>query len=43
MGTKLNAIRRHAVSWTAMLPMAAIVIVAYLGTALWTLRISLSS
>ena len=26
-----------------MLPMAAIVIVAYLGTALWTLRISLSS
>jgi len=43
MGMKLNAIRRHAVSWTALLPMAAIVIVAYLGTALWTLRISLSS
>lgn len=43
MATRLKAFGRQAVPWTAIVPMAAVVIVAYLGTALWTLRISLSS
>jgi glucose/mannose transport system permease protein len=32
-----------AVPWAALLPMALVVLVAYLGSALWSLRVSLSS
>lgn len=35
--------RRVWVSWSALLPMALAVLVGYLGTALWSLRVSLSS
>lgn len=34
---------RKLVPWSALLPMALVVLVGYLGTALWTLRVSLSS
>jgi glucose/mannose transport system permease protein len=34
---------RRLVPWSALLPMALAVAVGYLGTALWTLRVSLSS
>jgi glucose/mannose transport system permease protein len=34
---------RLAVSWAALLPMAVTVIVAYLGTVLWSLRISFTN
>ncbi|MDE2372096.1 MAG: sugar ABC transporter permease [Burkholderiales bacterium] len=34
---------RRWVPWSALLPMALVVVVAYLGCALWSLRISLSS
>ena len=34
---------RRLVPWSALLPMALVVVVAYLGCALWSLRISLSS
>lgn len=42
---KINskAVFRHVVSWAALLPMAATVIVAYLGTVLWSLRISFTN
>jgi glucose/mannose transport system permease protein len=33
----------QATAWVALLPMAAIVLVGYLGTVLWTLKISFSS
>jgi len=39
----MNRLRKQAVSWGALLPMALIVIVGYLGTVLWTLRVSISS
>lgn len=38
-----SAMLRRLVPWSALLPMALVVLVAYLGTALWTLRVSLSS
>lgn len=37
-----RAWRRAAVSWSALLPLAATVLLAYLGTVLWTLRMSVS-
>jgi glucose/mannose transport system permease protein len=42
---KINskAFLRHLVSWAALLPMAATVIVAYLGTVLWSLKISFTN
>lgn len=42
---KINskAVLRHLVSWAALLPMAATVIVAYLGTVLWSLKISFTN
>lgn len=43
---KTAQLRRHlrkAVPWGALLPLAATVLVAYLGAVLWTLRISVSS
>jgi len=39
----MNRLRKQVVSWGALLPMALIVIVGYLGTVLWTLRVSISS
>lgn len=38
-----KAVLRHLVSWAALLPMAATVIVAYLGTVLWSLKISFTN
>jgi glucose/mannose transport system permease protein len=43
MNSRLRRLRKQAVSWGALLPMALIVIVAYLGTVLWSLKISVSS
>lgn len=42
---KINpkAVLRHLVSWAALLPMATTVIVAYLGTVLWSLKISFTN
>ena len=42
---KINskAVLRNLVSWAALLPMAATVIVAYLGTVLWSLKISFTN
>lgn len=34
---------RALVTWTALLPMAATVLVAYLGTVLWSLKVSMSN
>ncbi len=34
---------KKSVPWTALLPMAITVIVGYLGTAIWTLKVSVSS
>jgi len=42
MNKKLNRLRRQAVSWAALVPMA-LVVIAGLGTALWSLKISFSS
>jgi glucose/mannose transport system permease protein len=39
----LKRLFRHTVPWAALLPMALTVLVGYLGTALWSLRVSLSS
>lgn len=39
----LGRLRRRWVPWGALLPMALTVLVGYLGTALWSLRVSLSS
>ena len=41
MGSTLLSARRMA--WVALLPMALTVLVAYLGSVLWSLRVSLSS
>jgi len=42
---KINskAVLRNLVSWAALLPMAATVIIAYLGTVLWSLKISFTN
>ncbi|MDO8455744.1 MAG: sugar ABC transporter permease [Burkholderiaceae bacterium] len=42
---KINskAVLRNLVSWAALLPMTATVIVAYLGTVLWSLKISFTN
>lgn len=42
MTKKPNPFKRAA-AWTALLPLALIVLVGYVGTVLWTLRISVSS
>ncbi len=34
---------RQLITWTALLPMAATVLVAYLGTVLWSLKVSMSN
>ncbi|MBV8604906.1 MAG: sugar ABC transporter permease [Pelomonas sp.] len=41
--SRLTARLRRLVPWAALLPLALTVLVAYLGGALWTLRISVSS
>jgi len=43
MSTRAASLLRKLVPWGALLPMALVVLVGYLGTALWTLRVSLSS
>jgi glucose/mannose transport system permease protein len=43
MRTRLIRLRLRVLPWTALLPMAAIVVVGYLGSVLWTLRVSVSS
>ena len=43
MRSRVRKILRHTIAWTALLPMAITVLVAYLGTALWTLRISFTN
>lgn len=43
MSTRPLSLLRKLVPWSALLPMALVVLVGYLGTALWTLRVSLSS
>jgi len=43
MRSRVRKILRHTIAWTALLPMALTVLVAYLGTALWTLRISFTN
>jgi glucose/mannose transport system permease protein len=39
----LARLRRGAAAWSALLPMALTVLVAYLGATLWSLRVSMSS
>jgi glucose/mannose transport system permease protein len=43
MRWRLKRFLQHTVAWTALLPMAITVLVAYLGTALWTLKISFTN
>lgn len=43
MKPKPKRISNPLVSWVALLPMALIVLIGYLGTILWTLKISVSS
>jgi glucose/mannose transport system permease protein len=43
MKKRLSSIRNLLVIWTALMPMIAIVLIGYLGTVLWTLKISVSS
>lgn len=43
MTPRLPSALRRLVPWAALLPMALTVLVGYLGTALWTLRVSMSS
>jgi glucose/mannose transport system permease protein len=43
MNGRHASILKKSVSWAALMPMAVTVIVGYLGTALWTLRVSTSS
>lgn len=43
MHPRLRKVLQHTVAWTALLPMAITVVVAYLGTALWTLKISFTN
>jgi len=42
MGASLLHFRKW-VPWTALLPLAVVVLVAYLGSTLWSLRVSLTS
>ncbi len=43
MKINFKVVLRNLVSWAALLPMAATVIVAYLGTVLWSLKISFTN
>ncbi len=43
MKTRPRHLLRTLVTWTALLPMAATVLVAYLGTVLWSLKVSMSN
>jgi len=43
MNINSKAVLRNLVSWAALLPMTATVIVAYLGTVLWSLKISFTN
>lgn len=43
MRPRLKRVLQHSVGWTALLPMAVVVVVAYVGTALWTLWISFTN
>lgn len=43
MKARLIRLSRQLVSWTALLPMALTVLVAYLGTVLWSLKVSLTN
>ncbi len=43
MKTRLTRLSSRLVSWTALLPMALTVLVAYVGTVLWSLKVSLSN
>ena len=43
MKARLIHLSRQLVSWVALLPMALTVLVAYLGTVLWSLKVSLTN
>lgn len=43
MKTRPRQLLRALVTWTALLPMATTVLVAYLGTVLWSLKVSMSN
>lgn len=43
MTPKLSHWKKQATSWAALLPMTAFVLIGYLGSVLWTLKISFSS
>ncbi len=43
MKIKLKPLLRQLTTWTALLPMATTVLVAYLGTVLWSIKVSLSN
>ena len=43
MKIKPKQLLRQLITWTALLPMATTVLVAYLGTELWSLRVSMSN
>ncbi|MEI7536098.1 MAG: sugar ABC transporter permease [Comamonadaceae bacterium] len=43
MKARLLHLSRQLVSWSALLPMALTVLVAYLGTVLWSLKVSLTN
>ena len=43
MKIKPKQLLRSLITWTALLPMATTVLVAYLGTVLWSLRVSMSN
>ena len=43
MKTRPRQVLRALITWTALLPMAATVLVAYLGTVLWSLKVSMSN
>jgi glucose/mannose transport system permease protein len=43
MKARLLHLSRQLVSWAALLPMALTVLVAYLGTVLWSLKVSLTN
>lgn len=43
MKIKPKQLLRQLITWTALLPMATTVLVAYLGTVLWSLKVSMSN
>ncbi len=43
MKIKPKQLLRQLITWSALLPMATTVLVAYLGTVLWSLRVSMSN